>query len=528
MLSAATPAHSTAPWQARQVGEPATGTPPDQVFHKVEHRRATAQALVDGGDIRLQLNEDGVNAYGCQARPDAHLLAFGSSTANVVSTRGFEAASSLFARLRAEPGGHAAQAECIRQRLAQLTGASGVPGSELVLAASGTDLHLIAQQLLSAGQASPLQAVMPDPSETGSSLPAALAGQHFSSQTCTGHAVLHGGSVGGTQAPQPITVALRESDGRPRPVAAVDLEFERQVQALMALGRRGLLVLTDQTKTGLIAPSPDCASRLLARYPQALAVLVDACQFRLSPCTVQAYLRRGFWVALTGSKFVTGPAFCGVLLLPAQAAQRARGAALLALQAYSQRSHWPSDWAAARALPSGPNVGLLLRWEAALAELTPFAQLPGGFVEQALTRWGRAVATRLAQDDSFEPLQAPALDRGLPHAGWDRLPTIFPFVLRRRAPSGALNCLSLQDTQRLHRALQAHTSVSEQGGGAPRQRCQFGQPVACGTRAGQAVTALRLCASARLLVAASQSAQGVDTMIDQALLALDQLKASIA
>lgn len=45
-------------------------------------------------------------------------------------------------------------------------------------------------------------------------------------------------------------------------------------------------------------------------------MVVDACQLRSEPESVQRYLSLGFPTLVTGSKFFCGPPFCGAVLLP--------------------------------------------------------------------------------------------------------------------------------------------------------------------------------------------------------------------
>ena len=116
-----------------------------------ELAEATAYWLTQGGDTRLQLDAQGLNLYGCPSRPDPGLIALGSSTASVVSARGFEAASRLMLRLGADPGCWPGEVDRVRAELLALSGADQVPGTQVVLSASGTDLHLIASQLLADG-----------------------------------------------------------------------------------------------------------------------------------------------------------------------------------------------------------------------------------------------------------------------------------------------------------------------------------------------------------------------------------------
>jgi hypothetical protein len=60
-------------------------------------------------------------------------------------------------------------------------------------------------------------------------------------------------------------------------------------------------------------------------------------------------------------------------------------------------------------------------------------------------------------------------------------------------------------------------------GAIAKRRCRLGQPVQCGTFHDVPVSALRLCASIRLIVdAISQQGRGAETVIAEALLALDK------
>lgn len=104
--------------------------------------------------------------------------------------------------------------------------------------------------------------------------------------------------------------------------------------------------------------------------------------------------------------------------------------------------------------------------------------------------------------------------------GWDRLPTIFPFLLRDPR-SGVL--LDREATERVYRAL--GKVLTDAGAvfapGVAELRCQVGQPVPCGSREDRPVSALRLCASARLVVDAA--AHGAGSVIRRASAVLDKV-----
>jgi hypothetical protein len=250
------------------------------------------------------------------------------------------------------------------------------------------------------------------------------------------------------------------------------------------------------------------------RFGANLEVLVDACQFRLSSESLRAYLNHGFLVAVTGSKFLTGPVFSGALFVPPAVAERLRGRILRpALKPYSARADWPADWLAGRGLSDAANFGLLLRWEAALAELRAFRALNKADIADFVARFAEAVQARLVDDPLFEPLPTRPLDRRAISASgaWDAIPTIFPFLVREHAGASA-SFLSLAMAETVFRALM-------KGGLDDGARIRLGQPVLCGERDGAPVSALRLCNSARLIV---EGVANPDAVIARALGVLDE------
>ena len=485
---------------------------------------ATEQLLLEGGDARIALDADKVaNRYGCSPLPDPALLAFASSTATAISAAGFAAADRLRSRLQGateEALGvtYVRELSRIRQELLSLCGVADLPGLEVVFAASGTDLHFIAAQLAGGSAATPTLAVMLDAAETGSYVPAALSGSHYAKRTAPGAEISAAAGI------EVATVAIRTAEGSPRPAAVIAAEFESRVMAAAAQGRRVLLILADVSKTGCIAPSPALAARLKQRLPDLLDVLVDACQFRIAPLTLRAYLAEEFMVALTGSKFVTGPTFSGALLIPAASARQLRQRPLSHhLLAHASRADWPKSWPGLR--DEGANFGLLLRWEAALQELRTFRAVPEEKIAGFLQVFAHAIEQRLLSDATFEPLPVPRLDRRpwLGGDSWDLLPTIFPFLLIR----GGKSPLSREQTALVYRLLQEDLStgyvLADESLALAKLRCQLGQPVACGVKDGVPVSALRLCVSARLVVeATAEEGRHESAVIERALAALDK------
>jgi hypothetical protein len=492
---------------------------PDPATESIE-LPPTAKLLTDGGDMRIVCDSSGTNRYGCSPTPEPGVLAYGSSTASTISAAGFAAADALRNRLNTTLQSKTAEdiyedeLERLRAELIVECGIGDLPRLEVIFGASGTDLHLFASQLMVKPSAEAPLILRVEATETGRGVPDALAGRHFSDCAALGETVISNAPLDCGREIEIVEVKCRDGAGNLRPAESVDGDIAAAVIRAASLGRRVLLTLVDVSKTGFLAPSPACALALKRTFPDQVEVLVDACQFRLAAETLHAYLEADFVVAMTGSKFITGPTFCGVLLVPKATASRWCSHPLpTALKSYSAEADWPADWAARDVLNAVPNFGLLLRWEAALTELRAFRQLPEAAVTQFITAFANAITDHLAKDSAFTPLPLPNLDRGSFGSAkrWDQLPTIFSFLLRKKTADGGRVWLTRTETKTVHEFLR-------------EQRCQVGQPVECGTRDGAPVSALRLCLSSRLIVdALAPSGRGAVAVIAEALSVLDHV-----
>lgn len=453
----------------------------------------TAMLLSAGGDARIAI-ESGRNEYGCTVFPDPGLLEFGSSTASTISEAAFDAADALRGKLYADPD---CEREFSRIRR-EFSALCGIDDHAVLFAPSGTDIHMIASQLTA-----PQLVVMAEASETGRGVPDALSGRHFSSRSAHSKRLVKGGPIADGVLPELSSVEVRDEEGRPIDSGQIDAAFSEKIAAGLASGKKMLLVLTDVSKTGMIAPSIACALRLKEQCGESLEVLVDACQFRLARETLKAYLEKGFMVALTGSKFLTGPTFSGALVIPGSIGLKRAGAAL---SSYASSHEWPEGMR--QELGSGDNFGLLLRWEAALSELRAFQSIPEIEVARFLARFSEAVEARLEKDPRFVPIDVPEIDRSALHlaASWDGMQTIFPFRLKMKG-----EMLEMHEAKIVHDMLRLDLSALSSHEAAAT-RCSLGQPVASG--------ALRICSSARLVVEGVK--QGA-LVIDRALAALDKV-----
>ncbi|MDE1896335.1 MAG: hypothetical protein KGH91_04615 [Rhodospirillales bacterium] len=480
-----------------------------ELLHEVWGLLGTAAALMEtGGDIRLARDpKTALNGYGCSHRPRPWAITFASSTASSSSARGYVAADRArlavtAALLRGAPGRKAVGACIAAARRGVARGFGLAAGEKIVLAASGTDTELLALALTHlAGTDKPVLNILIAPEETGRGVPMAARGLHFAVDTALGHDVTCEAPIEGFRPDTALAnIALRDAFGTVRAMAVVEAEIEAALAAALAAGKRVILHGLDLSKTGLLAPSPAFLARLRGVYGEAFDIVLDACQARLSPISVRAYLDLGATVLVTGSKFFTGPPFAGAALLPEPVAARLQSGVLpTGLAAYFNRTEFPADAPAARGLPEGGNYGLALRWHAALAEMRALLRVKPARRAEILSGFAQAVEQGIAAAPGLALLPQPAIFRTEADEPWERLPSIFTFSLR--APHAPERCLTPAEARQVYVWLNTDLSAClPECSEIAARICHIGQPVPLAQPQGEGqMGALRVSAGARLI-----------------------------
>jgi hypothetical protein len=448
-----------------------------------------------GGDSRIWPDAaTSRNRYGTRTTAAKDEISFASTTASNVSPQGFTAAGHQMKRLFGVDGATTvAVDEWFAEIRSRIGSNIGCDESGIVLAASGTDVELLALGLMLSLSPRPITNILIAPEETGSGVPSAASGRHFSDVTALGHAVRADEMLAGID-PDRVevqTVAIRNALGQARNPDDVDADVISLAEDALKRDRDVLVHVLDTSKTGLTG-----VSRQAARYISALAqgrvrVLVDACQFRCSAATLAKDIADGFLVAVTGSKFLAGPPFAGALAIPPALVEELATKQALApgLSDYTALHDWPARLRGGNDQQFGShfNLGLGLRWVAALEQLEPLAAIDNAVqrrIKQTFADLVRARAEHIEgvlihPDDEGDHI----VDRG-----------IFPLTMTAEGSGFA----SLAEAQSIHRALRE----SDVG-----PVCHVGQAVDLGAR-----TILRVAASAIDINAVSDRLAGGDTM----------------
>jgi hypothetical protein len=496
--------------------------------------------LLGGGDARLAVDPaSGLNPYGCHALASDGATGFSSSTATPISRRAYERAGAareaLLQSAIADGLTYAfdARIEAMREELKAHLGLRQ-SGVDVVFAASGTDCQLQALFLTQALAVSSLTTIIVAADQTGSGTLLTSRGLHFSEGTSTGLKVRKGEPVC-TQsgAVSSISLPLRNQDGEIRSRAECDRLVVDAAESAIAAGSKILLQIMDSSKLGWRVPSDRCVLDIVARWPGRVQVVVDACQMRTSRKRIAAYLERGYLVLLTGSKYFSGPAFSGAMLVPAALSEaiEALGPPVPQLEEYCSRSDWPQRWQTVRAqFSSRPNFGLWLRWEAALEEMRAYYAVPEAFRRTALATLGDGIARLVAASPSLRllPRQRDPIDPGIDNDEL-LLPTIFPFTIEQDGRALALDCCKAIQCALASDIRDSHATDEPE---MAAQSYLIGQPVGWHLADGSFVAALRICISARHVIecwsaSAETARRNLRQVLDRVAMVIEKLDAQL-
>lgn len=435
-------------------GKSATGTPTTCASSCADSEGDTERLLVSGGDDRTVLDLiSGTNSYHCEPRPIGRGdVSRSSCTCNPPTAEGHAAARSLIEDRFAAPlaceddASLAAEvAKVHEEHRAQLRLLLRLPeGTELAFCPSGSDAEFV--PLMIAAALAPGRRVvniLTQHRETGSGTGAAAAGRFFTQSTPLAgenparqkDLLIAGLSAGVTTR----VVPARHRDGSPVDTAAAVAELQQQAD------QAGDYVITHVVAEGKTGLQDAHMPETRGAGTGSLAV-VDACQVRCGVDDISRWLTGGAVVLITGSKFYQGPPFSGCVLVPSAVAGSLKAAAsagavlpptcldhVEGLGAFFSSTELPPCLCRlAPGLPSKPNLGLALRWRAALANMAPLLlRFPADEVRESGVRaWEAAVVSTVHE-----------LGRGVLEV-WSARGGIVSIRVRRQAagPAGGSDC----------------------------------------------------------------------------------------
>jgi len=446
--------------------------------------------LAEGGDPRLAINpSDNMNSYGCRPAPRPEAITFASTTASSISESAYmRAAQARFDLMRASATNTEEKVfdACVAQMRRALKTCLALENekAEIIFSPSGTDGQLIALFIAREMLGPRVTSIIVASNETGSGTAFTAKGQHFNTYTAQGISVKKGEAIASLmEGTTSVDIPLRDSTGATRSFEEMDRAVISAIEAAVDRGDKVLLQTMDSSKLGWRSPSQKCLKEISMRWSKDVQIVIDACQMRLGRNRIKEYLKRGYVVLLTGSKFFTAPPFCGALLVPPAISARLAPVDKVhtGLGDYSNRSDWPMEWSGIRSsLPPRLNFGQWLRWEAAIEEMRVYFALSQRERLASLQDFAAVVAQCIENSPSLKllPQQTPDPADDIDDEEM-AVRTIFPFTVSR---AGKL--LSVDACKKLYQALNKDVSgflppqASVQERQIAARLCHIGQPVA--------------------------------------------------
>lgn len=291
-----------------------------------------------------------------------------------------------------------------RERLAK---ALGLPaGTQVILVPSGSDAEYfpVAIQRALHQEKKKLLNIITQFHEIGAGSSVAAGGNYFST-----HAPLVG-KLPDPTAPLPgfdsgiseISIRARETDG-----TVIDSVAESKA---IAGQHADSLVISHGVfggKTGLRDAQMPASSGDFTSMG-----VVDACQGRFSQAELEGWLANGSVVLFTGSKFYQAPPFCGAVLIPKNLCDKLSTTSapsndiLTGLSAFVTDLELPEcleSWKSGLATEDKSNIGLALRWEAALQGMEALSKVSDQERVQAVDEWANNVKGMVSEEAMLDP-----------------------------------------------------------------------------------------------------------------------------
>ena len=399
----------------------------------------THQVLTEGGDDRLIVQWETADVNRCHVapRPHSEMIIRSGSTASPPSETGFERADTLRKDLlKVALKGDLAEAftremESVRKKISTLLHLDRMDRPPaVIITSSGTDAELVIAQLALTRAHDVRDSAYPSINtqpgihnifiavdEINPDKLSAGALRHFNTLTPAGSKVSKDLLEGVPEIEFNIST-YPDSDGRNFALKTIDLMENALEQLVRQIIRENeqvaVLHLMEGSATGLRFPEPEFLLRMKQSYGKLLIAVADAAQMRCDERQLAAFLESGCCVILTGSKFIGGPPFSGAVLLPMEDAAALKET-VKGLEHYISADDVDLRLSDLRqTLPSRRNYGLLLRWNAALAEMERYFALEPKVRQDLTIRWHAAVSDIVDTDpylslvraeDAFEALR---------------------------------------------------------------------------------------------------------------------------
>ncbi|MFV8365861.1 hypothetical protein [Flavobacterium sp. XS1P27] len=450
--------------------------------------KPTEYMLMSGGDLRLNIDEIHLlNKYGCRPFPRPDAFTFASSTASSVSNFAFDKTDkvrSILIRNSLKKGFQNTTiefSELLKNNLRHIFKLN--EECEIIFSPSGTDSSLQIAAITQIISDKEITHILVASDETGSGVAAALKGCHFENTTALNYPIKKDTKIEGFRDVDLIQIPFRDQNGALKTSNQLDQEVFDAVVKTRNEGRHIVLHTMDQSKLGYQSPSDEFIKKLNTLEDLSIQIIVDGSQLRLDPKDIQNYLNKGYIVTITGSKFFTGPPYCGALILPKNVnklIQSVKNTLPKGLNHYYNRSDWPTSWFCSNELSEGYNYGSYMRWNAAVVEMDRYYKTPILYRNMGIEMFCNFVDDSIKEATFLQPIygdETKTKTYSSKEFGIRNIRTIFPFFIFKNN-----EVLSVDKVKKLYTLLNSDLSDQFEGSSLEiirlaAQKCHIGQAV---------------------------------------------------
>ena len=356
------------------------------------------ETILKGGDERLDIISTGTNKYHVQPYRFKDVFSRGSCTCSSFTPDGFNASKAIYEGFASE--NFASIRSQHTRRIKRLINYGKDDKFHVFFAPSGSDLCYY--QLLFVNLIDPSRKILnivTCPEELGSGSIAALMGNGYASRNQFGDELEVGAPLFESLSIQTEMLAARNSHGQINNHSTAieklvgDYYQSHSINANLVIG----------SKSGI-----ENNISVVAQVPQGVLWTVDLCQFRATRILINGLLGMNCCVMITGSKFYQSPPFCAALLVPKSVTRKFRHfdkKAILPFAKLFSRHDIPEELTEIHQhLPDYQNLGLVLRWEAALKEMELYSKLDTFKLTKTMNSWNSFVTDSIEKSDFLEAM----------------------------------------------------------------------------------------------------------------------------
>ncbi|MBT3646701.1 MAG: hypothetical protein HN542_00490 [Flavobacteriales bacterium] len=356
------------------------------------------EALVSGGDERLDLDENGLNKYFVNPTQGSGVFNRGSCTCSFITEDAKIPTHSLYEKLNQNPD-YSELYESLSLRIKSAL-EEGTEPFEVYLAPSGSDLCYFPLLFSATIQPEkPILNVVTCPEELGSGSVLAYKGNFFSQKT------------------QIEKVELSEPLNKSIPIEFISFPARDEHGVILDHNEQIIECITEHQESHNVIVNLVIGSKSgiednlsIVEECQHLNVkwVVDICQLRVSRALIQRLLALNCSLLVTGSKFYQSPPFCGALIVPGSLqkqidASTADPEVTKGFDRVFTCFDFPKNSIYRPYFQEKGNHGLLLRWEAALYEFEAISAYTESEVIRIVSKWNITIQDHMiSRPDVFE------------------------------------------------------------------------------------------------------------------------------